>query len=103
LTHAKTTYWNSSWHLIYLQIVAVHEIGRALYFIFLHWQQADDMTGIIRLSHVRVVVDYFRAAGGFTNYKTVSYHDRPRPEDDLYYPGRITADPVYIVAVEKSH
>jgi SAM-dependent methyltransferase len=44
-----------------------------------------------------LVSEYFLESGLYDNLKTYSARGWPRPETDRYYPGLLTADPVYAV------
>jgi SAM-dependent methyltransferase len=44
-----------------------------------------------------LVSEYFLESGSYDNLKTYSARGWPRPETDRYYPGLLTADPVYAV------
>ena len=44
-----------------------------------------------------LVSEYFLESGSYKNLKTYSARGWPRPETDRYYPGLLTADPVYAV------
>jgi SAM-dependent methyltransferase len=44
-----------------------------------------------------LVSEYFLGSGSYDNLKTYSARGWPRPETDRYYPGLLTADPVYAV------
>ena len=44
-----------------------------------------------------LVVQYFEAAGGFTEIETRSYRGYPRPMDDPYYRQMNTSDPIFAV------
>jgi SAM-dependent methyltransferase len=48
-----------------------------------------------------LVLEYFRASGQFVELATESWHGRPRPVDDGYYPQRRTADPVFAVSARR--
>lgn len=44
-----------------------------------------------------LVLEYFRAAGGFTGYQTESRRGWPRPRDDAYFPRKKEADSLLAV------
>lgn len=44
-----------------------------------------------------LVLEYYLESGSYNNLKTCSDRGWPRPETDRYYPGLLTADPVYAV------
>ncbi len=44
-----------------------------------------------------LVSEYFLESGSYDNLRTFSARGWPRPETDRYYPGLLTADPVYAV------
>jgi SAM-dependent methyltransferase len=48
-----------------------------------------------------LVLEYFRDSGQFVELATESWHGRPRPVDDKYYPQRRTADPVFAVSARR--
>ena len=44
-----------------------------------------------------LVLEYYLESGSYDNLKTCSARGWPRPKTDRYYPGLLTADPVYAV------
>lgn len=57
---------------------------------------------ITSFEHMGLVLEYFRAAGDFTEYHTESMRGWPRPTDDTYFPERQEADPLLAVWGTKS-
>jgi len=48
-----------------------------------------------------LVLEYFRDSGQYVELATESWHGRPRPVDDKYYPQRRKADPVFAVSARR--
>lgn len=55
------------------------------------WQELSE------LERTGMVLEYYLSSGAYENLETYSSRGWPRPTSDRYYPGIMTADPVYAV------